>query len=459
MLACQLKWYGHDPAQILLSKQKENPLKASIDTTLSSLVGDSTDDAAKYSQKRLSDSTYEFPNLRGKVLAIKTNGSEWLPQNRLSNIILKKGDEISLVCDQTNFFHPSGGQDTDQGLIWDTNGNALAEVVKVTKQEVQTFKEAPISVRRMALMRHHSGQHLFYAIVQSKYPSTVSQQSGGRVTPEYFTIRLSGLQTLDSPETLAEFVTTLEDDCRDHIAMATNVQVSQKQWLEVQSNDRVLRYNWVQYPSKVRVVSLLREDTPEIDGLGELCGGTHLDNLQDLKDLVVLGVRSRNSHVKEFKCAVGEEAEKIRLLGVAKFKEILAQVAQLEKNTENCAKILKFIDHNQGYSNLGFLDRYRLSKLSEEIRWEMKNKMCKAEQTPVHVVNKDKILEKLKASVNSDSPNNVELVICDYDKVKDLHKALLSLLEENISVLVHKPNSRQLHLSVPFSHCPVSLNS
>ena len=69
----------------------------------------------------------------------------------------------------------------------------------------------------------------------------------------------------------------------------------------------VKRFAWETYPQVVRVVCIggdLKAIEENINGQSsfysaELCGGNHLQQTEDLVDVVIVGLRSRNSFIKE----------------------------------------------------------------------------------------------------------------------------------------------------------------
>ncbi|KAF8570971.1 hypothetical protein P879_05984 [Paragonimus westermani] len=319
-----------------------------------------TDDSAKYSYDRRTDDSasscvsYVIPSCRSHVVGLlisdpSTQGHLLIADGCRRTIPLHSNQTESVfgcLMERTNFFAKEGGQDYDTGSI--RIGSTTLDVVCV--EAVTSLVENPMGwvihwcrvpqnqngtdlarlcfgkevelivdeTRRVQLMRHHTGQHLFVwaldAYVRGLRSSGVLatfQHHGGAVHPDNFVVNAAIVNpSADSTKDIDHLVDQVESLCRMIIAQKLAVHSVSVDWDRVATDSRVRRFPWVTYPKIVKTVCIGTEPwktslkhcvtNDHLDAASaELCSGTHLKNTADLFDCVVTSVRSRKHAVKE----------------------------------------------------------------------------------------------------------------------------------------------------------------
>uniref|UniRef100_A0A5K3FMK6 AA_TRNA_LIGASE_II_ALA domain-containing protein n=1 Tax=Mesocestoides corti TaxID=53468 RepID=A0A5K3FMK6_MESCO len=173
----------------------------------------------------------------------------------------------------------------------------------------------------------------------------------------------------------------------------------------------VKRFAWESYPQLVRVVCIGGDietigrsiDSPSSLYSAELCGGTHVHQTNDLVDVVIVGLRSRNQAVKEFVAISGEHAARSRSCGQQMLSEVsnkLDAIQEAYTQADSADKLLvcaedlislqSHADLLTGGSEeeLPFVHRCTLGRYQKHIQrmlGEIRNAMRKLNDTPALV--------------------------------------------------------------------------
>uniref|UniRef100_A0A5K3FPT6 alanine--tRNA ligase n=1 Tax=Mesocestoides corti TaxID=53468 RepID=A0A5K3FPT6_MESCO len=261
------------------------------------------------------------------------------------------GKRLGLLFDRTNFFSPCGGQASDVGFIKSPLSQKpvfqVSSVEKITENDSTVSSKGwvihwvtccewndedlplnslilcPDSQVRLSLMQNHTAQHLlnwafsvelpiraaWVADAERDTPAEPRQSAttiyhGSRVGSDRYSIRLTLLET---PEKLEAIVERVEARCRAAIEAKLPIVCQEMELADVVEKSFVKRFAWESYPQLVRVVCIGGDietigrsiDSPSSLYSAELCGGTHVHQTNDLVDVVIVGLRSRNQAVKE----------------------------------------------------------------------------------------------------------------------------------------------------------------
>ncbi|KAF6775360.1 hypothetical protein AHF37_05404 [Paragonimus kellicotti] len=239
-----------------------------------------TDDSAKYSYDRRTDDSpsscakYVIPSCRSRVVGLlisDPNTQEYLLitdrcQHTIPLSSNKRESVFGCLVERTNFFAKEGGQDYDTGSIrigfttldvvhveavtspvedplgwvihWcripqDQSGEDLARLCFDDEAELLVDE-----TRRVQLMRHHTGQHLFVwaldayvrGLQTSGVPATF-QHHGGAVHPDNFVVNAAIVNPSDdSDKNIDHLVDQVESLCRMVIAQKLVVQSISVDW-------------------------------------------------------------------------------------------------------------------------------------------------------------------------------------------------------------------------------------
>ncbi|VDN98548.1 unnamed protein product [Rodentolepis nana] len=372
MICAQARWYGLqspiDPSLPPTPVEKKSffSLSGLRDFLFQSPV---TQDSHKYDVKRVKQEdqhSYEVPPLKANLLAAVEGKDSNLHAvedfGQLRPIFSPQNGEnksqVGLIFDRTNFYNPCGGQASDVGVIRSAENQEVLFNVQSVEKLVKSNNTAsndgwiihwvspsgsfidvkplsslilcPDSERRTNLMRNHTAQHLLNwafakelasnALDPTNQSSSFTVHHGSRVDPEKFTLCLTILQ---SPDKLESLVENVESRCRAAIAAKLPIISEELNLSKVTEKTFVQRFPWETYPEKVRTVCIggdvetISEKITDSTGFysAELCGGTHVQQTEDLVDIVIVGLRSRKQSVKEFIAISGESAVRARHYG------------------------------------------------------------------------------------------------------------------------------------------------
>ncbi|MHA2408237.1 MAG: alanine--tRNA ligase-related protein, partial [Candidatus Ranarchaeia archaeon] len=233
--------------------------------------------------------------------------------------IHKVNSHLEIVLDQTAFRPPTGGQDGDQGKIFNSSGSeAVVKEVKEKGDEIVhictpvkgSFTEGE-SVNgeidwshRFALMQTHTGQHLFASALkkignENQTPISVTKV---HIHPGFGDMFVD-ISKLDW-NLFFKAETLVNEIISKNVPVSTSVLAD---WETLKKQYPSFRSGLSTTPPKgeVRVV--------EVEGLDvSTCTGSHLSNSNEVVVLKLLNVKKVKDHLKvEF--AVGNEAlEKTR---------------------------------------------------------------------------------------------------------------------------------------------------
>ena len=244
-----------------------------------------------------------------------------------------KGRLVQVVLEGTPFYPEGGGQVGDQGFL--TFGEERIAVVNTTKETgviLHHLAAAPstwtttvlaeIDVqRRRASAENHSATHLMHHALREVLGTHVEQR-GSLVHPGGLRFDFSHFQKI-SPEEW----TAIESKVRAMIAEALPLQVHENMSVDAAKAMGAMALFGEKYGDSVRVIQF----GPSI----ELCGGTHVENTQQLGTFILLNESSVAAGVRRVEALAGEAAMTYLLEQRQAYAEVLAEA----KNPDAAAVI------------------------------------------------------------------------------------------------------------------------
>lgn len=221
-------------------------------------------------------------------------------QKEFDSIVSKVDEDRGYIClEETLFYKEGGGQPSDQGSIeWETEE---AEVVDVQKSHGEIrhfiegdFPEEGVEVhgeidweRRYTHMRMHTAQHILSWVVLDKYDAATV---GNQIHHDYSRIDFEPANFNDQD------IDNIEKTVNKMIEEA--VEVEKKEMARDLVEEKVVdgRTNLDLIPDSIdplRVVIIGEDVCP--------CGGTHVDNLEELEGIEIIERVSKGKDVERLK--------------------------------------------------------------------------------------------------------------------------------------------------------------
>jgi len=279
-------------------------------------------------------------------------------QNRLCDHVREAGHQssLTLVLDRSPFYGESGGQVGDSGEIvgpsfrfrvTDTqkDGSLLLHVGQLVEGELRTGQKVTARVetpRRQGIGRAHSATHILHYALQKNLGSHARQQ-GSKVDDDWLRFDFTNMAPVP-----AEQLAAIEHDANERIAAAELVSARLVPLAEARAAGAMMLFG-EKYPDPVRMVSIG-------DFSRELCGGTHLDNTQEVGALEIISEEGVSAGVRRIVALTGEKAQQhadqtraalqaaAQRLGVAELavpdtvRELMHTVRDLKKQLTSGAK-------------------------------------------------------------------------------------------------------------------------
>ena len=244
-----------------------------------------------------------------------------------------KGRLVQVVLEGTPFYPEGGGQVGDQGFL--SFGEERIAVVNTTKETgvilhhlaaapatwTETAQAQVDGQRRRASAENHSATHLMHHALREVLGTHVEQR-GSLVHPGGLRFDFSHFQKISSEEW-----TAIEAKVRSMIADALPLQVHENMSVDAAKAMGAMALFGEKYGDSVRVIQF----GPSI----ELCGGTHVQNTQQLGTFILLNESSVAAGVRRVEALAGEAAMSYLLEQRQAYAEVLAEA----KNPDAAAVI------------------------------------------------------------------------------------------------------------------------
>ncbi len=248
----------------------------------------------------------------GQILAIVSKGEEIEEARR-------KGDEVSVVVNQTPFYAESGGQVGDNGVMTTEAGGRFI-VTDVSKRADGLFvhtgtleaghlmpgEVVHMSVdasRRGAIEANHSATHLLHAALRGVLGKHVAQK-GSLVSPDRLRFDFSHPKPMTEEE-IGKVAAVANDVVLEDAAVTTRLMDR-----DSAMTSGAMALFGEKYGDEVRVVSMGAPEptSPEKPFSVELCGGTHVGRTGEIGLVTVIGESAVAAGVRRIEALTGRAA-------------------------------------------------------------------------------------------------------------------------------------------------------
>ena len=272
---------------------------------------------------------YQGLEATGKIVALAAFAADDDEDDSVAEA-LSDGQAGAVITDETPFYGTMGGQIGDKGIIVLGNeeavfevsatehvaGNKIAHIGKVVKGMLKTGDEVSLKVdakNRLAIARNHSATHLMQKALREVLGTHV-EQAGSYQDADRTRFDFSHFQAMTSEE-----IRKVEDMVNEKISEGLAV-TTQVMTLEEAKKTGAMDLFGEKYGDEVRVVKMGDFST-------ELCGGTHVENTQQIAQFKILSENGVAAGVRRIEALTGEN--------VRKYYE------KLEKQANEAAALLK----------------------------------------------------------------------------------------------------------------------
>ena len=240
----------------------------------------------------------------------------------------RAGDQLlAVVLDRTPFYGESGGQVGDTGKltaagvafqVLDTQkyGELTLHVGKLLEGALDHNAKLAATVDpecRQGIRRAHSATHILHYALQ-KTLGKHAQQQGSKVEKDVLRFDFTNLEPVASQELL-----DIEDIVNERITAAEPISWKTLPLAEAREAGAMMLFG-EKYPDPVRMVSMGEFSR-------ELCGGTHLNNTQDVEAFEIIEEGGVSAGTRRVTAYTGRRAEQNQL----QTRETLAKLAELLK--------------------------------------------------------------------------------------------------------------------------------
>ncbi|WBY16026.1 alanine--tRNA ligase [Erythrobacteraceae bacterium WH01K] len=278
---------------------------------------------------------YSATSGEGRVVALVADGAEVTSA--------KAGDEVIVLTNQTPFYGESGGQQGDTGMvsapgglqvrISDTGkplGRLHTMQGRVEAGEVRVGDVVHLDVdaqRRDRVRSNHSATHLLHAALRNRLGDHVTQK-GSLVAEDRLRFDFSHPQPLTSDD-IAAIEAEVNEEIRANEPVSTRL-MSPDDAVEAGA----LALFGEKYGDEVRVLSMGRKGSGDLNYSVELCGGTHVNATGDIQLLRIVSESAVSSGVRRVEALTGDAA---RLWLVERENALKEAASALRTNPEDVA--------------------------------------------------------------------------------------------------------------------------
>ncbi|QIW95750.1 hypothetical protein AMS68_001268 [Peltaster fructicola] len=303
-----------------------------------------TDDAAKYRRENI-HAVIKAIYHQGKFIDTTTEVPE--------------GEQFGVVLDRTNFYAEQGGQEYDTGRIL-IDGEAEIDV-----QNVQVYAGYVLhtgymnygslklgdevlceydELRRQPIRNNHTGTHILNFALRETLGDGIDQK-GSLVAPEKLRFDFSHKAGCSDAE-----LAKIEELSTSYIRQNSEVYAVEVPLATARNIEGVRAVFGETYPDPVRVVSIgvpveeLLEDVKRADWRNvsvEFCGGTHVKNTSEIKDLVVIEESGIAKGIRRIVAYTGAAAHLVQQLAADWDKKVTA-LEGMQPSAEKDAKTKEY---------------------------------------------------------------------------------------------------------------------
>ena len=385
-----------------------------------------------------SEFTYEEFKLDSKVIGLFKDGNE----------VDELSDKGMVVFLKTPFYAESGGQVGDTGTIRnksfeakvvDTkkapNGQTL-HLVEITKGTLKLDDECTLEIdkeKRLKTRCNHSSVHLVQKALQDLVDSNI-HQAGSYVDSERmrFDFTYQGKITNEDIIKVENRVNELVKE-----SIPTDVKLMD---LEEAKKTGAMALFTLKYKEKVRVVTI----GPSM----ELCGGTHVENTDEIKRFAILKVESKGSNIYRLEGTTNDNIEVL-------FKEYAGNLLQeLDKEIEKIKNLVKTAkEENISLTEEKIDLNNRITSYKEYIELRDKLDTIKQEYKKLEKTYNEKKSNTMASGIDSyldniKTINDLDVLVVNVSNIemniaKDLVDKMMMKINNGIVLLVNDTEDKQ----------------
>ena len=352
-----------------------------------------------------------------------------------------------LVLDQTPFYATSGGQMADKGII-QTNDQVLhvIDVKKMPNGQFLHTVEEPIStdlegqcvkaivdeLNRNLTEYHHSSTHLLYKVLRNRLGKHVSQQ-GSQVSANELRFDFNHYESIDE-----EMILQIEKDVNEMIKEPYETVTTIQSVDEARKQGAIAEFG-EKYTDKVRTVDLKYTL--------DLCGGTHVKNLADIKQFAIKAVYSIGSGIYRIEALANQRVNELmnQLSGLN--EDIHHLIIKANKLIENAKKegIQLTANLNDSYQPKGsYADVLHLRKRHQFLQSEVKK--CEKEYRKIK---ENMALERVHDFSEDTFGNNIVSLVKNVNAsiLKQLADDLVANLDQGFVLLATVHNGKVIFVA------------
>ena len=247
-------------------------------------------------------------------------------------------DEGYVILKETPFYAEKGGQISDTGYIYNENLKCAVTdmIISPNKEHVHivTVEEGLIKLhdkvtarlnvkRREAIEKNHSGAHLLHQALMEALNYEVAQ-AGSKVTEEYLRFDFTYPDKITDEDILLT-----ENLVNEKINSKVDAKTIEMPLEEAKKSGAIHQFD-EKYDNIVRVVTLLNSV--------ELCGGTHVKNVGDIKSFAIKSVESKGANVYRVEATTDENIERELFEVIKPYNDEMIKLLNKAKNILDDAK-------------------------------------------------------------------------------------------------------------------------
>ncbi|MCD8213471.1 MAG: alanine--tRNA ligase [Campylobacter sp.] len=300
----------------LMAEQKSRAKAAWKGSGDKSAKGDFKELLEEFGENKFSG--YDELERRSKILALLDENFK-----RVSNL---KPDETGwIMFDITPFYAQSGGQCGDSGEILnkaevlDTqkfHGLNLSYVKTTAALKLGDEVNVKVSDKRMQTARHHSATHILHSALRAILGSHIAQ-AGSSVEPDKLRFDFSHPKAVSAQE-----LEEIENFVNNAIAKGAAADTRIMDIADAKNSGAIALFG-EKYGEKVRVLSFG-------DVSKELCGGTHVHNLNEIGAFFIVKESGVSAGVRRIEAVCGNAALKLAKSFRSELEQIKAELKSIE---------------------------------------------------------------------------------------------------------------------------------
>ncbi len=248
---------------------------------------------------------YETTEAEAEVVAI-------VAANQLCDSVEEESHDqpIQVVLDRSPFYGEAGGQVGDTGELVGPNlrfevidtqrdGQLIVHIGHLRQGKLTTRTKVTARVneqRRQGIRRAHSATHVLHYALQ-KHLGKHAQQQGSKVDDDWLRFDFTNLEAVDR-----SVLEAIENEVTSRIRSGAGITWQTLPLAEARKQGAMMLFG-EKYPDPVRMVSVG-------DFSRELCGGTHLENTQQIEAFEILSEESVSAGVRRITALTGEKARR-----------------------------------------------------------------------------------------------------------------------------------------------------